>query len=143
MRRKTSRIVLFIVMLTAAAVIVLIKRDEDASPLRYIKKESAHHSFVITKNNEVKFTEEIHIQNASNRPQKFKGIGVYSNNFKNGLLAAERLNGFTDSDQPEILELGAQAQQTFSIDFLGEKGAAHMKQDRSPPEEILFIFIKK
>lgn len=69
MRKKASRIILFIVMLTAAAVIVLIKRDEDASPLRYIKKESAHHSFVITKNDEVKFTEEIHIQHVSNHPQ--------------------------------------------------------------------------
>ncbi|WP_338593928.1 hypothetical protein V6669_12030 [Paenibacillus sp. Y5S-9] len=141
--RKTIKI---LVGLTAAiitvAIIGFVRGDENQSPLRYIKIDSYHTEFKITKSHEVIITEEIHIQNRSNDSQKFKVIGIYSDDFNNGLLTTEKLNGYIGNHKQEILELAANQKRIFTINFTGEKGAINTKQDRNPPKEIVFTIIE-
>ncbi|WP_336780941.1 hypothetical protein [Paenibacillus illinoisensis] len=121
---------------------MLIRGDENQSPLEYIKKDSYHSEFKITKNNEVIITEEIHIQNRSNDLQNFRVIGIYLEDFNQGLLTTEKLNGYIGNRKQEILELGANQEKTFKINFIGNKGAINTKQDRNPPEDIVFEIIE-
>ncbi|MDO3410580.1 hypothetical protein QWJ34_12480 [Saccharibacillus sp. CPCC 101409] len=139
--KKTAGIL--IVLLAVAAVVLIFNRDrEDSAPLTYIKSESTHSRFEITAGGEVIFTENIHIQNLGDTRLRFKVTGVYSDDFRQGLLTTERLNGYTGSDRREILELPAHTEQTFTIDFIGSQGTAAEKQDRNPPEEIVFSLVE-
>ncbi|WP_339184227.1 hypothetical protein [Paenibacillus sp. FSL R5-0701] len=131
------------VAIITVAIIGFVRGDENQSPLRYIKTDSYHTEFKITQKNEVIITEEIHIQNLSNDSQSFKVIGVYSDDFNNGLLTTEKLNGYIGNRKQEILELAANQEQTFRIDFIGKKGQINTKQDRNPPKEIVFTIIDK
>ncbi len=142
MRNRTKMFMGLIIAIIAGVIIVLIRGDENQSPLEYIKKDSYHSEFKITKNNEVIITEEIHIQNRSNDLQNFRVIGIYLEDFNQGLLTTEKLNGYIGNRKQEILELGANQEKTFKINFIGNKGAINTKQDRNPPEDIVFEIIE-
>ncbi|SEM07015.1 hypothetical protein [Paenibacillus sp. OK003] len=141
--RNTTKIFMILSLATIAVGVILIARgDENQSSLTYIKAESYHSEFKITKTNEVIITEKIHIQNRSHDSKSFKVIGVYSEDFNEGLLTKERLNGYIGNRKQEILELDANQEQTFTINFIGEKETINTKQDRNPPEEIVFTVIE-
>lgn len=143
MRRTIKILVGLTVAIITVAIIGFVRGDENQSPLRYIKTYSYHTEFKITQKNEVIITEEIHIQNLSNDSQSFKVIGVYSDDFNNGLLTTEKLNGYIGNRKQEILELAANQEQTFRIDFIVKKGQINTKRDRNPPKEIVFTIIDK
>lgn len=128
MRRTIKILVGLTVAIITVAIIGFVRGDENQSPLRYIKTDSYHTEFKITQKNEVIITEEIHIQNLSNDSQSFKVIGVYSDDFNNGLLTTEKLNGYIGNRKQEILELAANQEQTFRIYFIGKKGQINTKQ---------------
>ncbi|WP_339183164.1 hypothetical protein [Paenibacillus sp. FSL R5-0701] len=142
MRNRTKIFMGLIIAIIAGVIIVLVRGDENQSPLEYIKKDSYHSEFKITKNNEVIITEEIHIQNCSNDLQNFRVIGIYSEDFNQGLLTTEKLNGYIGNRKQEVLELGANQEKTFKINFIGNKGSINTKQDRNQLEDIVFEIIE-
>ncbi len=127
-----------ILLALIVVVAVILSGCKETEQLTYNYDESSMTGDFTIENDEVIIPCIISVSNNTNEEQSFTMTGVFEEDEESSLLQDEKISACSKGNKSKVFYISPNSTEVYQVLFIGKHGGGTQKEDRLPPDEIIF-----